>query len=78
MSVNDFVTKDACNIFGRNNGLESWTWPEYHVQKKELGEKLVLVDMIGHPLEGSIPLSDDLFSGKYPEGTFFALYCHSG
>jgi hypothetical protein len=34
--------------------------------------------MIGHPLEGSEPLSDDLFSGKYPEGTAFALYCHSG
>lgn len=78
MWVFDMFTKDACNIFGRNNGLESWTWEEYQSKKKELGDSLVLVDMIRHPVKDSVTLSDDLFSGKYPDGTVFALYCHSG
>lgn len=54
--------KDACNIFGRNNGLESWTWEEYQSKKQELGDMLVLVDMIRHPINGSVTLSDHLFS----------------
>ncbi len=78
MWVFDMFTQDACNISGRNNGLESWTWKEYQSKKKELWKNLVLVDMIRHPVEGSIPLSDELFSWKYPDGTIFALYCHSG
>ena len=69
---------NACNIFGRNNGLESWTWAEYRKKKTEIWEKLVLVDMIGHPVEWSVLASDELFDGRYPAGTIFALYCHSG
>jgi hypothetical protein len=25
-----------------------------------------------------VPISNELFDGRYPEGTYFALYCHSG
>lgn len=78
MSINDMYNANACSIFGRWNGLESWTWEEYKKKKQELWEKLVLVDMIGHPLEWSLEASDDLFDGRYPDGTIFALYCHSG
>ena len=74
----DLFDKNACNIFGRNNGLESWTWDEYHAKKTELGDRLVLVDMIGHPVEGSVSISERMFEGAYPDGTVFALYCHSG
>lgn len=77
MSINEMYDANACSIFGRNNGLESWTWEEYKKKKSELWEKLVLVDMIGHPVEGSVQASDELFDGRYPEGTIFALYCHS-
>lgn len=35
--------------------------------------------MIGHPVDGSTPISEEMFSGRaYPDGTIFALYCHSG
>jgi hypothetical protein len=34
--------------------------------------------MINHPVKNSVIISDKLFSGIYPEGTIFALYCHSG
>ncbi|MDD2565851.1 MAG: hypothetical protein PHZ26_01610 [Candidatus Gracilibacteria bacterium] len=78
MGIFDMFTSDACNISGRNNGLESWSWEEYEVKKIELSDKIVLVDMIGQPLEGSVTISDELFSGKYLPGTIFALYCHSG
>ncbi|MDD5769666.1 MAG: hypothetical protein PHE25_01755 [Candidatus Gracilibacteria bacterium] len=78
MGINDMYDANACSIFGRGNGLESWTWKEYKQKKDELGDKIVLVDMIGHPLEGSIEASDELFDGRYPKGTIFALYCHSG
>lgn len=56
----------------------AWTWHEYKEQKKILGDKLVLVDMIDHPILDSVLISEELFSGKYPEGTIFAFYCHSG
>jgi hypothetical protein len=37
-----------------------------------------LVDMINHPVEGSIPISNEIFFwNKYPDWTFFVLYCHS-
>lgn len=68
---------NACSIFGRNNGLESRTWEEYKKKKTELWDTLVLVDMIGHPVEGSVIASDELFDGRYQNGTIFALYCHS-
>ncbi|MDD2487788.1 MAG: hypothetical protein PHS92_05480 [Candidatus Gracilibacteria bacterium] len=78
MQISDMFSKDACSIFGRNNGLESWNWDEYEIRKKELGDGIVLVDMIGHPVKGSVEISDRMFSGIYPDGTIFALYCHSG
>lgn len=78
MWIFDMFTSDACNISGRNNWLESWSWEEYEVKKKELSDKIVLVDMIWQPLEWSVTISDELFSWEYPAGTIFALYCHSG
>lgn len=77
MRVADMYDPNACNISGRNNGLESWTWDEVRAKKSELGDSLVLVDMIRHPVPGSVPISEELFSSK-PAGTVFALYCHSG
>lgn len=78
MWVFDLFDKNACSIGGINNGLESWTWKKYYKQKEILWDKIVLVDMIDHPVDKSIPLSDELFAGKYPDGTIFVLYCHSG
>lgn len=62
MGITDSYDKNACNISGRNNGLASWTWDEYHTKKAELGEQVVLVDMINHPVEGSEPISEEMFS----------------
>jgi len=78
MWISDMFKQNACNISGRNNGLESWTWEEYEKKKEDLGEKLILVDMIGHPLKWSVAISDKIFSWMYPAWTIFALYCHSG
>ena len=77
MNIFDMFDSNACSIWGRNNGLESWTWDEYNKQKEIHWDKMLLVDMIWHPIEWSITISDELFSGKYPEGTIFVLYCHS-
>lgn len=59
-----------------------WTRTEYRNNKSQLeaeGIQVVLVDMIGHPVENAVEISNELFfSNKYPEGTFFVLYCHSG
>lgn len=60
--MTDSYDKNACNISGRNNGMESWTWDEYEEKKRILGDKVVLVDMIGHPVEGSEPISEEMFS----------------
>ena len=78
MRVTEMYDPNACSLSGRNNGLESWTWDEVRAKKSELGESLVLVDMINHPVPGSVPISEGLFSGSLPAGTVFALYCHSG
>lgn len=78
MWIFDMYDSNACSIFGRWNGLESWTWEQYDIKKDELLDKLVLVDMIRYPIPGSVPISDSLFDGSYPEWTVFALYCHSG
>ncbi len=71
---------NACSIGGRD-GATSWNWEQYFENKKSLeseGKDVVLVDMINHPVEGSVPISNELFSGKYPDGTHFVFYCHSG
>lgn len=78
MWIFDLFNKDACNISGRNNWLESRTWFQYEEKKKELWDKLILVDMIGKPVAWSIPISDKIFSWEYSEWSIFALYCHSG
>lgn len=77
MWIFDMFSPNACNIWWRNNGLESWTWEKYKKNKKNLWDKLVLVDMIWFPVEWSIEISDKLFSWIYPDWTIFALYCHS-
>ncbi|MCF7835226.1 rhodanese-like domain-containing protein [Candidatus Gracilibacteria bacterium] len=81
MSVFDLFTKDACDIRGKTS-TDKRTRTEYFTNKKELesqGIKVVLVDMINHPIEDSVQISNELFFGnKYPEGTYFILYCHSG
>ena len=76
MDILDMFNQNACSLNG--GGSTGWSWTEYFEKKKELGNKVVLVDMIGHPVEGAIPLSNDLFKGEYPKGTCFVLYCHSG
>ena len=79
MWITDSYDPNACMIGWRNNGLESWTWDEYEKQKEILWDKLVLVDMIGHPVKDSVQISNELFApGNKPEWTVFALYCHSG
>ncbi|MCB9807393.1 hypothetical protein H6768_06010 [Candidatus Peribacteria bacterium] len=78
MSIRDLFNPNSCNIAGKKNTSQAWTWDEYQEQKKTLGDKLVLVDMIGHPVFDSVSISDEMFSGVYPDGTIFALYCHSG
>ena len=67
MGISDLYDKNACNIAGRSNERMAWSWNEYHKNKALLGDKLVLVDMIGHPVPDSVEISDELFSGQYPE-----------
>jgi len=70
---------NACNIAGFNNGLESWTWEQYKTQKEKFGDQIVLVDMINHPVEDSVTITNELFAPwNKPDWTVFALYCHSG
>lgn len=70
---------NACNIAGMNNWMEKWTWEQYKSQKEKFGEQIVLVDMINHPVEGSVPITNELFDpNNKPSGTVFCLYCHSG
>lgn len=81
MDVFDLFKPEACDIRGKAN-KEKWTRHEYFENKKELEAqwtKVVLVDMINHPVEGAIPISNEIFFGnRYPKGTVFVLYCHSG
>ena len=79
MNVFDLFSQDACSL-GGGDSLK-WTWDEYREKRKELEAddvQVVLVDMIKHPVPGSVPISNELFAGEYPDGTYFALYCHSG
>jgi len=80
MSVFDLFSPDACDIRGKQS-KDTRTWTEYFIQKevlKKQGIEVVLVDMIGHPVENAVAISNELFFGNlYPEGTYFVLYCHS-
>jgi len=79
MWITETYDPNACMIWGRNNGLESWSWDEYEKQKEILWDKLILVDMINHPIKDSVVISNELFTPwNKQEGTVFALYCHSG
>lgn len=79
MWITDSYDPNACMIGWRNNGLESWSWEEYKENKEKLWDKIVLVDMINHPILDAEPISNELFMpGNKAEGTIFALYCHSG
>ena len=77
MDIENMFPQNACSLDGRNS--IGWTWDTYFEKKEQLKDKIVLVDMIGHPVPGSIPLSNSLFENKkYSDGTYFVLYCHSG
>ncbi|MDP3970829.1 MAG: hypothetical protein Q8P90_03950 [bacterium] len=79
MDISKLYTKNACSLEG--GGSDKWTWQEYYKKKAELSEQgieVVLIDMINQPVAGSIPISNELFEKKYPDGTYFVLYCHSG
>jgi hypothetical protein len=81
MDVSSLFSPNTCDIRGKQS-KDKWTRTEYFANKKQLesqGTRVVLVDMINHPVEDSTPISNDMFFGNvYPEGTVFCLYCHSG
>lgn len=81
MNIFDMFNPNACSIGGRD-GAVSWNWDQYFANKAKLeseGKKVVLVDMINDPVEGSVPISNEIFNTEVnPEGTYFVLYCHSG
>lgn len=81
MNIFEYFSPNECNPLWRNNGLESWDKTKFLEKKKELwSEKVVLVDMINHPIEweNCVPISNEIFeSWEYPDWTVFVLYCHS-
>lgn len=81
INIFDLYDKNSCDMRGKY-GSNLWTWEEYFQKKSEFEAKwikIVLVDMIWHPVQGALPISNEMFfNGDYPEGTVFALYCHSG
>ena len=79
MWITDSYNPNACSIWWMNNWLQNWSWDEYREQKEQFWDKIILVDMINHPLPDSVTISNELFEpGNKPKGTIFALYCHSG
>lgn len=81
VNIFDLYDKNSCDVRGKY-GSDLWTWEEYFQKKEEFTVKwiqVVLVDMIGNPVQGALPISNEMFfTWEYPEGTVFALYCHSG
>ncbi len=69
MDIFDLFSKDACSLGGK--GSLAWTWKEYH--KKKGDDNVVLVDMINHPVPGSVPISNELFDGSYRDLLCFVL-----
>ncbi|MBU0981611.1 hypothetical protein KKC94_02870 [Patescibacteria group bacterium] len=79
MNIFDMFSQDACSLGGKDS--IQWTWREYYENRSKLeseGRKVVLVNMIEHPVAGSTPISNELFQEDHPDGTYFVLYCHSG
>jgi len=70
MNILDMFSKEACSLDG--GGSIGWSWTEYFEKKKEMGDSRVLVDMIGQPVKGSIPISNE----SHPKRICFVLYCH--
>ena len=59
MDIFSMFNPNACSIGGRD-GATSWNWEQYFENSKKLkseGKNVVLVDMINHPVEGSVPIS---------------------
>lgn len=77
MWITEMYDPNACSIWGFNNWMEKWTWNQYKMQKEKFWEQIVLVDMINHPINGSVPISNEMFSWLYKDWTVFVLYCHS-
>lgn len=81
MDVFNLFSREACDIRGKQN-KEKRTRHEYFENKKTFEAQwveVVLVDMINHPVEWAIPISNEIFFGnRYPKGTYICLYCHSG
>lgn len=80
MNIFEYFSPNTCNPLWRNNWLESWNKEVYFQKKEEFWDKIVLVDMINHPIdwEKCVPISNEMFdSWEYLEWTIFVLYCHS-
>lgn len=81
MDISKLFNPNACDPRGMASKSKR-TRTEYFSYKKALesdGIQVVLVDMINHPVEDAVAISNELFFGnQYPEGTYFVLYCHSG
>lgn len=79
MDINTLFNSNACDPRGLASKSKR-TWIEYWENKKILEaewHKVILVDMIHHPVENAVPISNELFAQLYPAGTYFVLYCHS-
>ena len=79
MNIHSLFNPNACSLNGKDS--LKWSWADYFKKRRELekeGIQVILVDMIGHPVPGSTPISNELFEASHPDGTYFALYCHSG
>lgn len=76
MDIFDHFNPNACDISGMK-GAKSWTWKEYFFHKEKNPKDIILVDMISHPVEGSVPISNEIFQ-ESKKGSIFVLYCHSG
>lgn len=79
MDIHSLFNPNACSLNGKDS--LKWSWSEFHQHRHELerqGIQVYLVDMIHHPVQGSTPISNELFESAHPDGTYFALYCHSG
>jgi len=79
MDLFNMFDSNACSLNG--GGSSKWTWSQFYENKKKLtkeGVEVLLVDMIRKPVPDSVAISNDLLDGRYADGTYFVLYCHSG
>lgn len=80
MDINELYDPNACSILGWWSTQR--TRYQYFENKTKLEKdwvKILLVDMVNHPLENSVPATNELFfDQKHPDWTYFCLYCHSG